>query len=107
LASTVTAGTDRAGLLALSRERDLWLRRLLAAERAAYHRGAEFGWKHGYEQACADQRAAWHAVAWRVARGDPRSHAQLDAERYGPGGRAMRVALAALIRARAGREARP
>jgi len=81
-APSIAPGAHRAGLLALSAERDLWLRRLLAAERAAYRRGAEHGWKQGYEQACADQQAAWHAVAWRVARGDPRSHAQLEAERW-------------------------
>jgi hypothetical protein len=71
-----------AGLLALSDERDLWLRRLRDAGKAAFWRGVEHGWKQGYEQACADQQAAYHAMAWRVARGDPRSYAELERERW-------------------------
>jgi hypothetical protein len=73
---------DRARLLALSRERDVWLRRLRAAGKAAFWRGVEHGWKQGYEQAAADLEAAWHAMASRVARGDPRSHAELERERW-------------------------
>jgi hypothetical protein len=70
------------GLLAVSDERDLWLRRLLAAERAAFRRGAEHGWRQGYEASCRDQEAAWRAVAQPVARGDPRSNAEVERERW-------------------------
>jgi hypothetical protein len=38
-----TAAAGRSDLLALSDERDLWLARLLAAERAAYQRGLADG----------------------------------------------------------------
>jgi hypothetical protein len=79
---------NAAGLLALSDERDRWLRRLLAAERAAFHRGAEYGWRLGYEASCRDQEAAWRAVAGRVARGASNpTFAELELRRWGPGGR--------------------
>jgi hypothetical protein len=67
-----------ASLFDLSDERDLHLRRLLAAERAAFQRGMEFGWHEGYEASCADQEAFWHEMAWRIAHGDPRSYAELQ-----------------------------
>jgi hypothetical protein len=76
-----------AGWLALSAERDLHLALRHAYWREGYALGREHGWKQGYDAACADQKAAYHAMAWRVAHGDPRSHAELERERWGPGGR--------------------
>ena len=72
------APPDAAALLELSDERDLWQRRLLGAEQAAYARG--------YADAQADMAAAWHAVADPVARGGPK-HAELEERRWGPEGR--------------------
>jgi hypothetical protein len=83
----VTCGAlTRSDVLALSGEREMWLRRMLAAERAAYERGRADGWRDGFEAAYREIEAAWHAVADPVARGGP-SHAELERRRWGPGGR--------------------
>jgi hypothetical protein len=79
---TALGPADRARLLALSRERDLQLRLRLASWREGWRLGDEAGYRRGYEQAAADLEAAWHAMASRVARGDPRSHAELERERW-------------------------
>jgi hypothetical protein len=67
---SVEEGPDGSALLAVSAERDLWLSRLLDAERAAYWRGYQAGDLHGYCAGRADERAesqaAFHAVAARV-----------------------------------------
>jgi hypothetical protein len=82
------SGRDCAWWVALSDERDLALRLRLAAWRNGYRLGREHGWKQGYEAACADQEAAWHEVAGRVARGaNQPTFAELERRRWGPGGR--------------------
>jgi len=82
---------EQARFLALSDERDLWRRAAEVWERMAYWLGYRLGWdrgyRAGYERAHADLAADWHAMAWRVAHGDPRSHAELERARWGPGGR--------------------
>ena len=70
-----------AALLALSDERDTWMRRLLAAERAAYARGYDDGFRVGGEGLFA-RRRAWPPV---VITGP--SFAELERRRWGPGGR--------------------
>lgn len=55
----------QAALFALSDERDLWLRRVLDAERRGYARGREAGFGEGYRQAEADQ-AEQHKVTQRL-----------------------------------------
>jgi hypothetical protein len=68
--------------LTVSDERDLQLRLRLGACREAYRLGDEHGYWRGYEQAHADLEAGWREMASRVARGDSRSHAELEAERW-------------------------
>ena len=72
-ASTIAAGNDIDAILALSGERDLYLRRILAGERAAYARG--------YARAHSELAAAWHAVADPVSRSRP-SYAELERRRW-------------------------
>jgi hypothetical protein len=90
--ASVAAGRDRAldraGLLALSGERDRDLRRILAAWREGYAAGRADGWRDGYAKALDEEAAAWRRVAGRVGRGagDP-SFAELERRRWGPGGR--------------------
>jgi hypothetical protein len=62
-------------VLALSGERDLWLRRELAAERRGYARGWDDGHRAGYEQAEADREDAWCHVMRRYAPGYERERA--------------------------------
>jgi hypothetical protein len=71
-----------AELLALSDERDAQLALRHADRREGYRLGDEAGYRRGYEQAAADLEAGWHEMASRVARGDSRSHAELEAERW-------------------------
>jgi hypothetical protein len=78
---------DLALVLALSDERDGWLRRVLAAERAGYTRGLQVGRQQGYELAHREMAAAWQAAAAPIARGGP-SYVALELRRWGPGGRA-------------------
>lgn len=81
---------DRAGLgvwIALTldeigAERDAQLRLRDAAWREGYRLGREHGWKRGFEAAARDLEAAWHETARRVARGDPRPHAELERVRW-------------------------
>ena len=73
-------------LLELSDERDMWLRQVLAAERAAYQRGRAAGMDNGRAAADREHAEAWKAAASPIARGGP-AHAQLDRLRYPPDGR--------------------
>ena len=54
--------------------------------REMYQAGQRVGFQAGYRQANADEAARWAEVARPVARGI--SHAELEARRWGPGGRA-------------------
>lgn len=54
--------------------------------REMYQAGQRAGFQAGYLQAEADEAARWAEVARPVARGI--SHAELEARRWGPGGRA-------------------
>jgi hypothetical protein len=69
------------GLLALSDERDTQLRLRHGYWAEGWRGGYDYGWKQGYEQACADLEALWHEVAAKVARGGP-SHAELERRRW-------------------------
>jgi hypothetical protein len=63
MSMSLDQGTDAVPLLDLSDERDLWLRRLLDAERAAYARG----FNHGRAHACVQlaEMEEWReSVAW-------------------------------------------
>ena len=71
-----------ADFLAVSDERDQWIRRLLDAERAAYRAGFEAG--RVAEKQHADR--AWSAVPVQKAQLGP-SYAELSLLRWGPGGR--------------------
>lgn len=78
-------GHREAVVLALSDERDIWLRRLLDAERDAYRAGHDqghaAGYAAGYEQAVRD----WKVTAGLLPGGP--AYAELERRRYGPGGR--------------------
>ena len=54
--------------------------------RQMYQAGQRAGFAAGYRQADADEAARWAEIARPVARGI--SHAELEARRWGPGGRA-------------------
>jgi hypothetical protein len=54
--------------------------------RQMYQAGQRAGFQAGYRQADADEAARWAEVARPVARGI--GHAELEARRWGPGGRA-------------------
>lgn len=69
-------------LLAVSDERDQWLRRLLAAERAAYQAGYRDG--RAAERHKADRAWAAQPPAKVI---DGTSFAELEARRWGTGGR--------------------
>jgi hypothetical protein len=75
--ATLPDGSDRrklpAELLALSDERDMWLRRVLGAWRDGWAVGQDAGWRHGYAQAEADMAASWRTVTRdTLAIADPR-----------------------------------
>ena len=75
--SQETTVADREALLAISDERDAWLRRLVDAERAAY--------EAGYADGRADERCAadrtWAAQPPSKVPGGP-TFAELEAARY-------------------------
>ena len=58
-------------LLALSDERDSWMRQLLAAGRESYRRGLADGIALGRRLEGAERDAAWNEIARPVARIDP------------------------------------
>lgn len=58
-------------LLALSDERDSWMRQLLAAERDSYRRGLADGIALGRRLEGAERDRAWNEIARPVARIDP------------------------------------
>ena len=68
-------------LLALSDERDTWMRRLLSAGRDSYRRGLADGIALGRRLEAAERDAAWKAIARPAARGGP-SHAELERKRF-------------------------
>jgi len=74
-------------LLALSDERDLWFRRLLAAAWDGYRRGLADGIDLGRRLEGAERDAAWNRIARPVARGG-RSHAELERRRWAVRGEA-------------------
>lgn len=80
---TRARSSDTAALLTLSRERDLWLRRLLDAERAAYRAGYRDG--RTDEQRDADRAWSAQPPAPPVPTGP--TFAELEARRWDPGGR--------------------
>jgi hypothetical protein len=71
-------------LLALSDERDLWLRRVLGAWRDGYRAGFAAGAEVGYGRAVTD----WKVTAGGMTRLGGRTFAELYRRRYPPGGRA-------------------
>jgi hypothetical protein len=81
----IAATPDIASLLEVSDERDQWLSRLLAAERAAYQRGVRDGIETGRRLESAERDAEWVRIARPAARGLPL--AELERRRWGPGGR--------------------
>jgi hypothetical protein len=60
------------------------LRRQLARE--AYERGRADGWRQGYARAEADMARRWQEIAGPIARGGI-TYQELEARRWGPGGR--------------------
>lgn len=66
---------------ALSDERDTWTARLLAAERDAYQAGYADGDRAGYERGARVLDAEWSAPA------PAPDFAEIEARRWGPGGR--------------------
>ena len=63
-----TAATPRQrALLEISDERDLWLRRVLDAERSGLRRGIAAGRALGYADALAELESDWQSVARPVA----------------------------------------
>ena len=58
-------------LLALSDERDSWMRQLLAAERDSYRRGLADGIVLGRRLEAAERDRAWNDIARPIARIDP------------------------------------
>jgi hypothetical protein len=82
-ASTVArAPAGLAALLALSRERDLWEAWADTWARLAYRWGRADGIEEGRRLEAAERDRLWHEMAQRVARGDPRSYAELERERW-------------------------
>lgn len=73
--------TGPSALLELSDERDLWLRRVLAAEVRGYDRGREAGYAEGRRDEAAARDEDWAALARPVARGGL-SHAELERRRW-------------------------
>jgi hypothetical protein len=68
-------------LLALSDERDSWMRRLLSAGRDSYRRGLADGIDLGRRLEAAERDAAWNAIARPAARGGP-TFAELERKRW-------------------------
>lgn len=82
--SQETTVADREALLAISDERDAWLRRLLDAERAAYEAGYADGYRDGYEHGARVLEADWPTVIRPLERP---TLTELELLRWGPGGR--------------------
>jgi hypothetical protein len=68
-------------LLALSDERDSWMRLLLSAGRDSYQRGLADGIALGRRLEGVERDAAWNAIARPVARGGP-SYDELERKRW-------------------------
>jgi hypothetical protein len=83
--SNTIAAMPLADVLRLSDEREQWLRRLLNAERNSYVWGHADGYRDGYERGARLLEASWPAVVSRLY--GP-TLAELEALRWGPGGRA-------------------
>ena len=87
----MNAPTDAevAALLEESDRRDRELAARLAMWRMGYQAAKALlaaVFNAGYAQACADLERDWHAIADPVSRNGT-SHAELEARRWGPGGR--------------------
>jgi hypothetical protein len=75
-----------AELLELSDERDQWMRRLGAEYRLGYAIGHALGVDEGRRLEAAEMAKAWNRIARTVTGGV--THAELEARRWGPVGRA-------------------
>jgi hypothetical protein len=77
--STVPRGADKVrALLRLSGERDLWLGRLLAAERSAYKRGISQGYDRGFGdgwRSCEEASEREHRAVAAMVRETPQQRA--------------------------------
>jgi hypothetical protein len=72
-----------AGILELSAERDMWLRRELAAGRRGYERGRRDGYAEGYAEAERDMERRWREFARPMARQlQGPSYAELERRRW-------------------------
>ena len=76
-----------AELVALSDERDTWLRRLEAEYGAGFDLGYAIGIEAGRAQVLAEEARFRRETARMVRTGDQRSHDQMDRKRYPPDGR--------------------
>lgn len=79
---SLTDGADIRALLALSDERDQWMRWLLSAGRAAYREGYDAGFADGGEELFGRRRALPPVVITGP------SFAEVERRRWGPRGRA-------------------
>jgi len=75
-----------AEILEQSDERDRWLARVLAAERAGFDRGRAIGYSEGRRDVLEEEAAAQRAAA-RLVHPDNPTYAELDRLRYPPLGR--------------------
>lgn len=75
-----------AELLELSDERDRWERYALDLARAGYAAGYADGDRGGYARGARLLEESWPAVVQPVLRDRP-DHAEVEARRWGPGGR--------------------
>lgn len=70
-----------AAVLERSAERELWLRRELAAEVRGYERGRAAGYEEGYAASEREMAQCWHEIADPIACGGP-SYAELERRRW-------------------------
>ena len=85
MTTTIRHHPDVASLLALSDERDQWMRCQLAAWREAYRLGRLDGIEEGRALEAAERDGFWRNLGRRLA-AQP-SFAELERRRWGPGGR--------------------
>jgi hypothetical protein len=71
--------------LTLSRERDLWMKRVLEAEKRGFDRGVNLGREQGFALADAELERSWRTLAAGIMNAP--SFADLEFLRWGPGGR--------------------
>jgi hypothetical protein len=77
--------------LDLSNERDVWMARLAAAEKAGYERGFENGLERGRREYFAERESDWEALKFfRLnALFKQPDYVEMEKYRYGPGGKLM------------------